>query len=313
MSLSATVLQNRLISRARLRQLLLFSKTAELGSLKLAAQVVGMAQPSATQSLAELEDLIEKPLFLRHARGMTPTAIGLELLPLVRRMLDIVDEGATRLAIVTGHASSHVRIAALPAAIAGLLRDALPGFCRSNPSLSVEVDEADGPRLLQLIARREVDLAICRRPSAVPSALEFNLLLADRFIVVCGSSHPLADRNVKRSDLVGALWLSFPASIIARRAFDELFATFKAAPRLHGIVATSLVLLHHLLMTEQVLALVPKSLVEQELRAGAFVDLEVKVEMRLGGIGVLAPQADRTPAAEKLVAYLSFFAGAEYR
>ena len=47
-----------------------------------------MAQPSASQSLAELESLLQTPLFLRHSRGMSLTAAGRALLPLARRLLD---------------------------------------------------------------------------------------------------------------------------------------------------------------------------------------------------------------------------------
>ena len=66
---SATVLRNRLLSRARLRQLHLFVKVAELQTVKRAAEAVGITQPSATLALADLEQLLSCPLFLRHSRA----------------------------------------------------------------------------------------------------------------------------------------------------------------------------------------------------------------------------------------------------
>ena len=125
MTANATALRNRLIARARFRNIFVFVKTAELGSMRLAAEAAGMAQPSASQSLAELEALLESPLFLRHSRGMALTAAGRALLPLARRLLDAMDEGAHQVAALQGASSGMVRIAAIAAAVHGLLVEAL--------------------------------------------------------------------------------------------------------------------------------------------------------------------------------------------
>ena len=48
MSASATVLRNRLLSRARLRHLQVLVYVAELGSVRKAAEAIGLTQPAAT-------------------------------------------------------------------------------------------------------------------------------------------------------------------------------------------------------------------------------------------------------------------------
>ena len=41
-----------------------------------AARSLGISQPAASRTLAEIEALLGAPLFDRHPRGMTPTPIG---------------------------------------------------------------------------------------------------------------------------------------------------------------------------------------------------------------------------------------------
>ncbi|MFH7337197.1 LysR family transcriptional regulator [Streptomyces sp. KHY 26] len=49
------------------------------GSFTRAAALLGLSQPAVTSQIRTLERQLGKPLFLRHARGVTPTTIGDEL------------------------------------------------------------------------------------------------------------------------------------------------------------------------------------------------------------------------------------------
>lgn len=305
---NATVLRNRLLARARLRHLLVFVKTAELGSVRLAAEAVGMAQPSATQALADLERLLESSLFLRHSRGMSATAVGATLLPVARRLLALVDEGATHVAALTAQARSVVRVAAISAAVPSLLARALPRFCRDYPEIALEVQQADGAQQLALVASKAVDLAICRPPKTIPEGWCFSPLLADRFAIVCGSHHPLAGkRRATINDLVRAKWVVAQVSIAARSVFDDLFAKAEVAPCMYNLITAAPDLIRPLLNAEQLLTVVPISLVESELASGNLVEVPFNLATRIDDIGMLAAAAERAPAVEILWSFLERF------
>jgi len=70
MPTSPATLYARLLARARLRHLHLLVSVADHGSLKRAAEHVGMSQPAATQAIGELKRLLGAPLLERRARGM---------------------------------------------------------------------------------------------------------------------------------------------------------------------------------------------------------------------------------------------------
>jgi DNA-binding transcriptional LysR family regulator len=259
--------------------------------------------------LAELEALLQSPLFLRHSRGMSLTVAGRALLPMARRMLDVVDEGAHRVAALHGSSSGMVRIAAIASALHGFLMDALPKFARDNPDIVLHVEEMEGKRQLALIADAEIDICLCRRPGTLPEGWGFQPLVADRFVIVCHPSHPLGTgRPIPLDLLASETWLTVPVSMAARRALDRLFEEAPHFPAMHSVVTTVPALITELLRTERLLALMPMHLVQREITAGRLAEVPLPIEMPLLDIGMLLPAAQPDPALQKLSTFLGRFA-----
>lgn len=310
MGTSASTLRNRLLGRARLRHLHLFVKVAELQTVKRAAAAVGITQPSATQALADLEQLLECPLFLRHAHGMSLTAAGAMLLPLARRAIGIVDEAATQAAAFVQGSNEVVRVAAISAAIGGYLGKAVPEFLRQHPDVLVHLQEADATRQASLVSDGEVDCAFCRAPPVLPAGWTFTPLWPDRFAIVAGRGHPLArKRRVAMADLVGATWLVTSASIAAREAFDAFFAQAAVPVKTYGVVTHSATLMRSLLLQERLLAFIPASVVQAELEAGLLAELAWPARFPFTDIGILVPEEDRGAALARFAAFMARHAG----
>ena len=303
---SATTLRNRLLARARLRHLHVFVKVAELQTVKRAAEAVGITQPSATQALGDLELLLQCPLFLRHAHGMALTTAGELLLPLARRVLGLIEDTATRAAGIAQGAVGVVRVAAISAAIGGQLGEALPAFARRYPQVLVELLEADAQRQASLVAQREVDCAICRRPAVLPAGWTFAPLWPDHFCIVSGAAHPLArKRRVGMDDLLTYSWLVPPSSIAAREVFDQFFGQDAAAVRHYSAVSASPMMLWTLLNQEPLLSLVPASVMQRFLQTGQLAQIAWSTPMPFDPIGVMAPEAGRGQALDDWLAFLS--------
>jgi DNA-binding transcriptional LysR family regulator len=68
------------------------------GSFTRAAALLGLSQPAVTSQIRTLERQLGRPLFLRQARGVTPTAIGDELAhkaaPHLDALVEIAETGA---------------------------------------------------------------------------------------------------------------------------------------------------------------------------------------------------------------------------
>ena len=298
---TADTLRQRLLTRARLRHWLGFARVAELGSVHKAAEAIGSAQPALTGLLADLESLVGAPLFERHARGMRLTALGRELLPTARRVLGAIDDAAQQAAALQSDAQHVVRVGAIGGAVGGLLVPALPALAQRHPELLVQLIEADAPQLDQLVARHEIDVALCRTPAQIPQGWRFEALLPDRFIVVAGRGHPLSTRRrLTVEQLRGHAWLAMPNGSAARAMFDALFSD-GASPPLCQISSRIPTVLWAMLRAQPLLALIPASVVRPLIAVGELVPLRFDQELPLDPIGALRRLGDERAGSLRLM------------
>lgn len=305
MTISSTVLASRLLVRVRLRHLNVFLKVAELGSVQRAAVAVGMSQPAASQVLSDLEDLIGSELFHRHSRGSTLSRAGMGLLPLARRMLDLVYESADVIAAIQQSAEGHVRIASISSGIMGILANALPEFTRKYPQLLVQVRELDIEQIGVTISRGDADLVLCRQPEVVPGEWTFRSLIEDRFIVVAGPDHPLVKkRKIRLEHLWTQTWVQGPTASVMRRAFDKLAFEHGVQPKMRMVSTRSPAILWSMLTQESVLSLIPQSIAQQMLDAGQIARLDVDIDLPFESLGLMHRTHDEGNAARIMREYL---------
>ncbi|MBA6252969.1 LysR family transcriptional regulator [Colwellia sp. MB3u-55] len=70
-----------------LKSLNYFISVYELKSFSAAAKACFIAQPSISAAIAQLEEQLKVKLFIRHARGVTPSEQGKKLFPLAKQLL----------------------------------------------------------------------------------------------------------------------------------------------------------------------------------------------------------------------------------
>lgn len=305
MNLPATVLLNRLLARGKFRHIQVLLRLAELGSVQRTADVIGLTQSSVTQTLAYLESLLEVRLFERHARGVSPTPVCLDLLPVARQVMLGLAEGADALVARQQRGGSVLRLMTSAAALGSLLLDVLGDFHARHPAVQVHLREAEGEDQLLAVARGEVDLVACRQPVAVPGQWVFEPLMPDQFVVVVRPGHPLLRRSTVGWKALGReIWLLAPAETAARRQFDEVAARLDQPPRTHPLVSRSIPATLDTLQREPVLALLPLSFVRRAVAAGQLAVLPLPEPMPMNALGLLRPEPLVLPAAQALAEHL---------
>lgn len=300
------VIRNRLYARARFRHLQAAMQVVELGSVRKAAEAMNLAQPTLSHVLADFEALIEAPLFTRHGRGLRPTPLLEELLPLIRRILEAVDAAAEQAATLITRASSVVRLAASGGGVASLLAKALPAFARSHPDILVQVQEGDPIRLNSLIAKGDVDLVFYQSPDVVPEGWRFTPMLEDRFAIIAGPGHPLHRmKRVSIDRLARETWLALPTDTQANDEFEALFRGREGLPPMRLISGRVPALLWATLASERLLALVPVSVAQQHLEAGLLVEIPFERPLPFKPQGLLQPLEPKGRAVQRLSAFLA--------
>ncbi|SCK09826.1 DNA-binding transcriptional regulator, LysR family [Variovorax sp. HW608] len=302
---SPTSLLNRLLARGKFRHIQVLLNLAELGSVQRTAEAVGLTQSSVTQTLAYLEQLLETRLFDRHARGVRPTPVCVDLLPVARQLLLGLASGSEILAARQNQGAGSVRMIGSASAIHGLLFEALLQFSSVRPSIQVHLQEVEGEDQLLAISRDEVDLVVCRQPVVTPEGWIFDALLKDCFVVLCRADHPLAGaRKPSLRDLAAQTWLQLPAGLAARSRFDELAAAFPAPPGTFPIVTRSMPMIWWLLLRKNLLALMPLNLARPMLDSGQLAQVHWGPAAELAPIGMLRPESGLGSAAMQLCEFL---------
>ena len=110
------------------------------GSMRKAADVLGITQPPLSRSVAILEAQYGKPLLHRHARGVTPTEFGLRVIAAISRLerdWQLAEEALD--AAGTGQ-QGRLRLRAGPLWRAILLPQAIARLQREFPGVSIELE-----------------------------------------------------------------------------------------------------------------------------------------------------------------------------
>lgn len=302
---SATVLLNRLQARGRLRHLQVLVKLDELRHLRRSAEALGLSQPAVSQLLSDTEALMGLVLFERHARGMRPTAACQQLIPLARRMLDALAQTSEVLGALHHRGEGVVRVAAITSAISGLLVHAVPTFSRAHPAIQIHVRECDVDQWPRLLASEEVDVVACRGPGVMPPGFTFRPVRNDRFVIACGTTHPLAGRDgVSWRRLLRETWVVSPAGSAARQAFDRMAAAHEAEPVIDPVITRVSALTWALLAAGDRLTLVPYGVVRQLVESARLAVIEPAQPLPFAPIGLVVPIQGVSAAVARFVDHL---------
>jgi LysR family transcriptional regulator of gallate degradation len=203
-----------------LRHLPHFLAAARHGSLRQAAETMGISQPSLTKSIGRLEAALHVKLFDRHARGIRLTAVG-EALRLTGETIRELRSSARWL----------VRLGAGPSMSAALLPLLTQRLLISGASIKLVVRSGLNDTLLKALQAGDLDFAITTMPARPASAmLVHEKLFSDRVVVIARAGHPLGNGGVQHADLRAARWILPNDYVLTNVRLKELF-------REHGLGA----------------------------------------------------------------------------
>lgn len=233
-----------------MRHLRLIISLHELGTVQKAADAVGLSQPGATKALTEIEATLGVQLFVRTHRGLEITDMGLcavRYSRLIHTNLAAFHEEMG--GILEGHGgrlSVGVIMGAVP-----IMSVALAHIHQQQPAISIEVVEDTSARLLALLDRAQLDVAICRSRVSQRAHLYHSLEIHnEELAVICHPNNPLARRpQLELADLVDVSWILYPANmpmrLLLEREFHEAELQFPPYPIETASAFASLSILQH--------------------------------------------------------------------
>ncbi|MFI7439807.1 LysR family transcriptional regulator [Nonomuraea indica] len=206
----------------------------ELGSLGQAARAAGMAQPSASKRIAQLERRLGLPLLERSPRGSTLTAEGETVAGWAAQVLVAAHELVRAARAVRHRGAAHLRVAASMTVAEYLMPRWLGELQHREPDVQVGLAVVNSADVAARVLAGEVELGFVEGPS-VPAGLARRVVGTDRLVVVVAPGHPWARR---RTALRGAELAATPLVVRepgsgTRVTLDVAFAGLgQARPRL---------------------------------------------------------------------------------
>src|SRR5690606_3210864 len=152
-------------------------------------------QSGVSRRIAALERATGGPLFVRRARGVSLTPVGMVLHRHARDILGRVEAAVAELRAVRRGEGGRLRIGSFATANAVLVRDALARFREASPAVEPSVVEALTRRLVGALHAGDLDVAVVSDyPSgAVPAeGLDLVHLCDDPLLVALPPGHRLA-------------------------------------------------------------------------------------------------------------------------
>ncbi|MGA6157300.1 LysR family transcriptional regulator [Stenotrophomonas sp. NPDC087984] len=171
----------------------------DTGSFTAAADALGYTQSAVSRQVAAMEAAAGAPLFVRGARGVTPSPAGEVLARRAATVLSEIDAVSADLAGLTDHITGRVSMAAFPSAAAVLVPRTLARLRDDHPALIVEFGEASSPTQLRQLRAHRIDVAVIGVGADLPGyefeGLRRDLLLDGGLLLAVPANHRFAGRG----------------------------------------------------------------------------------------------------------------------
>ncbi len=137
-----------------------FSRAAELGSFTKAAVSLGLAQPTVSRIISELEAEWKGALFYRTGRGVALSELGHEALVRAQSVLREVNKISEDLQAFNRLPSGHVSIGLPPSLISYVIPKLLNQLRRERPGIRLRIYEGFSEQIEHWLAEGVVDVGI---------------------------------------------------------------------------------------------------------------------------------------------------------
>ncbi|WP_296251735.1 LysR family transcriptional regulator [Pseudomonas sp. UBA4194] len=276
-------------SRLRLRQLRLMLTLKEFGSLRRAADEIGMTQPAATKMLHEAESLLGVELFERLPRGMRATPFGETVIYYARMVFAELSGMREELVALESGNLGRVTVGAIPALASGLLTRTIATLKQSHPrlSMSIQVDTSDV--LVQALLQDQLEVVLGRIPTGMRAEdLLFDSLGEEELCVIVGAQNPIAAAgSLTWEELQSMTWVlqqhPSPMRAIVNQAFHDARVDIPNSV----VETTSIMTLLSLLQQTDMIGVTPTSVVEDYPGKHLLAVLPVAFEPRLPPFGLI--------------------------
>ena len=166
-------------------------KTVELGSISLAAEQMGYTQPAVSRMISDLESQWNVELLRRSRAGLEPSAVCLQLLPILKSVQADCEALHYTVAEIHGAHTGLIRVGAFTSVADMWMPNLLKAFQELYPNIEFALVTMDSyAEIERSILQGKIDCGFVRLPTL--NDLQAHFLMRDGLVAVLSPEHPLA-------------------------------------------------------------------------------------------------------------------------
>lgn len=206
-----------------------FLAIARAGTLREAAENLGISQPALSKQLQRLEHSIGQSVFRRHGRGMAPTAAGQLLFTQLSHGFELIDLATGNARNAAMGTAGSIAICTVNTLGAYMVPDLLANLAVAQPGLRASVHNASSPDVVERVVRGYADIGLVYDISVNTNAVQVQRLHLE---TIAGYCMPAFSSCVSfsASDLVAARLILPPRPYALRSILERAIpASFQPA------------------------------------------------------------------------------------
>jgi LysR family transcriptional regulator, hydrogen peroxide-inducible genes activator len=250
------------VARPTIRQLSFLVMLEESGGFHLAADAIGVTQPTLSAGIRELEGMLDTQLVDRSVNPVQLTPAGAEIARRARIILADTDELVSLARQKTEPLLGSVRVGIIPTIAPALLPPLVKALRQHFPGCQLQVGEEVTERVIEGLNTHKFDLGIIALPYGA-DGISTLAAYDEEFRLVMSPSHPLAKvQTMTLDDVADDEWLLLEDGHCLR---DHVLAVCRASgrsPSRRALGATSLVTLARMAGAGHGVTVAPASLID---------------------------------------------------
>src|SRR5688500_7628916 len=136
----------------------LFVSVIEEGTITKAARREHIAAAAVSRRLSELETDLKTQLLARSNKGVTPTAAGIALMNLARRVLHDMDDVYSQMLEYSSGTRGYVRVLSNISVITEFMPSQLKTFLTMHPHVQIDLEERTSSAIAKAVADNDADI-----------------------------------------------------------------------------------------------------------------------------------------------------------
>ena len=220
-----------------LRRLEVFCKVYDLKSFSRAGKASLLSQPTVSEHIRYLENLLEVRLFDRLGREVVPTHAGEILYKYARRMLNLRREASRALELHRGMSSGELELGGSNVPGVYILPPLIGRFKKAFADMRIKLVIGDTMKITNMVLEGSLELGVVGAKMKNDN-LQFEQVFDDELILAVSPDHHWADRSsIEQEELPKALFIMREHGSGTRMMMMEILEQVGFDPRDLNVIA----------------------------------------------------------------------------